>query len=80
MNLQILGGYVDEDNLGRCLRQTYPDVEVSRFSLPRWKFEDLEIQRDFRKLATQEKTRHVMMAPERRLWSLMQNLNYCSPE
>jgi hypothetical protein len=27
--------YVDEGNLGRYLRQNYPDVEVSQFSLPR---------------------------------------------
>lgn len=40
--------YVDDGgNLGRYLRQTYPDVEVAQFSLPRWNFEDLEIQRDF---------------------------------
>ena len=70
----------DEGNLVRYLRQTYPDVEVAQFSLPRWNFEDLEIQRDFRKLAAQEKPHHMMMAPECRPWSLMQNLNYRTPE
>ena len=39
-----------------------------------------EAQRDFRKLAAHERPHHVMMAPECRLWSPMQNLNYRTPE
>ena len=39
-----------------------------------------EAQRDFRKLVAEEKPHHVMVAPECRLWSPMQNRNYRTPE
>ena len=39
-----------------------------------------EAQRDFRKLVAEEKPHHVMVVPECRLWSPMQNLNYRTPE
>ena len=39
-----------------------------------------EAQRDFRKLVAEEKPHHVMVAPECRLWSPMQNMNYRTPE
>ena len=72
--------YIDEGNLGKYLQANYPDVEVRQFSLPQWNFEMNEAQRDFRKLVAEEKPHHVMVAPECRLWSPMQNLNYRTPE
>ncbi|CAL1126962.1 unnamed protein product [Cladocopium goreaui] len=72
--------YIDEGNLGKYLQAKYPDVEVRQFSLPQWNFEMHEAQRDFRKLVAEEKPHHVMVAPECRLWSPMQNMNYRTPE
>ena len=72
--------YVDEGNLGKYLIKNFPDVEVHQFSLPQWNFECREAQRDFRKMLADEKPHHVLMAPECRLWSPMQNMNYKTPE
>ena len=72
--------YVDEGNLGKYLRKNYPDVEVRQFTLPQWNFEMPECQLQFRKLLAEEKPHHVMVTPECRLWSPMQNMNYRTPE
>ena len=71
--------YVDENNLGKYLIKNFPDMEVHQFSLPQWNFECREAQRDFRKMLADEKPHHVLMAPECRLWSPMQNMNYKTP-
>ena len=72
--------YVDEGNLGKYLRKNYPDVEVRQFTLPQWNFEMPECQLQFRKLLAEEEPHHVMVTPECRLWSFMQNMNYRTPE
>eukprot|EP00435_Cladocopium_sp_Y103_P055690 s447_g18.t1 len=72
--------YVDQGNLGKYLSKHYLDVEVQQFSLPQWNFECRDTQRDFRKLMLDEKLHHLLMAPECRLWSPMQNMNYRSEE
>ena len=72
--------YLDEGNLSKYLQRAYHDVEVRQFSLPTWNFEMKEQQAAFRRLAEQEEPHHIMMTPECRLWSPMQNLNYRTPE
>ena len=72
--------YVDEGNLSKYLQRAYHDVEVRQFSLPTWNFEMKEQQAAFRRLVEQEEPHHVMVTPECRLWSPMQNLNYRTPE
>ena len=71
--------YVDEGRLGQYLA-CIGDVQVSRFTLPDWDFCDEEQRKEFRRLAELEEPHHVMVAPECRLWSPMQNLNYRTPE
>ena len=71
--------YVDEGNLSKYLQRAYHDVEVRQFSLPTWNFEMKERQAAFRRLAEQEEPRHIMVTPECRLWSPMQNMNYRTP-
>ena len=66
--------YVDEGNLSKYLQRAYHDVEVRQFSLPTWNFEMKEQQAAFRRLAEQEEPHHIMVTPECRLWSPMQNL------
>ncbi|CAL1128360.1 unnamed protein product [Cladocopium goreaui] len=72
--------YVDEGNLSKYLQRAYHDVEVRQFSLPTWNFEMKEQQAAFRRLVEQEEPHHIMVTPECRLWSPMQNLNYRTPE
>ena len=72
--------YMDEGNLDKYLRKNYPDVEVRQFTLPQWNFEMPECQLQFRKLLAEEEPHHVMVTPECRLWSPMQNMNYRTPE
>ena len=78
-NPQILGGLCRRGQLGQIPQAELPHVEVSQFSLPRWNFEDREIQRDFRKLAAQD---HIMGWWHRSadFGPPMQNLNYRTPE
>ena len=71
--------YVDEGRLGQYLT-CIGDVQVSRFTLPEWDFYDEEQRKEFRRLAELEEPHHVMVAPECRRWSPMQNLNYRTPE
>ena len=77
--LKFWEAYVDEGRLGQYLA-CIGDVQVSRFTLPDWNFCDEEQRKEFRRLAEVEEPHHVMVAPECRLWSPMQNLNYRTPE
>ena len=56
------------------------DVQVSRFTLPDWDFRDEDQRKEFRRLAEEEGRHHIMVAPECRLLSPMQNLNCRTPE
>lgn len=71
--------YVDEGNLSTYMKN-YDDVQVKTFKLPEWNFEEAEAQERFLDLMDVERPHHVMMAPECRLWSPMQNMNYKTPE
>ena len=77
--LKFWEAYVDEGRLGQYLA-SIGDVQVSRFTLPDWDFRDEDQRKEFRRMAEQEGPHHIMVAPECRLWSPMQNLNYKTPE
>ena len=68
--------YVDQGNLGEYLKKNYSDVEVKWFTLPLWDFREEYRRRYFINSLEDEKPHHVFMAPECRLWSPMQHMNY----
>lgn len=68
--------YVDQGNLGKYLKENYSDVEVTWFTLPNWDFREEFRRRYFINSLEEEKPHHVFMAPECRLWSPMQHMNY----
>ena len=72
--------YVDEGNLGKYLREHYHDVEVRQFGLPNWNFEMPEQKKYFHEQVLQEEPHHIMVTPECKLWSPMQNMNYRTPQ
>ena len=68
--------YVDEGNLGKYLKENYHDVEVQSFTLPVWDFSQSFRRTGLRNMFEEEQPHHVFMAPECRLWSPMQHMNY----
>ena len=77
--LKFWEAYVDEGRLGQYLA-SIGDAQVSRFTLPDWDFRDEDQRKEFRRLAEQEGPHRIMVAPECRLWSPIQNFNYKTPE
>ena len=71
--------YVDEGRLNNYLSYL-GDVRVRTFSLPEWDFTREDHRAAFRKEVEERQPHHIMMAPECRLWSPMQNMNYRTPE
>ena len=71
--------YVDEGRLSNYLSYL-GDVRVRTFSLPEWDFTREDHRAAFRKEVEEKQPHHIMMAPECRLWSPMQNMNYRTPE
>ena len=71
--------YVDEGRLSNYLSYL-GDVRVRTFSLPEWDFTREDHRSAFRKEVEEKQPHHIMMAPECRLWSPMQNMNYRTPE
>lgn len=70
--------YVDEGNLSKFL-EAKRDATTKVFKQAEWDFDLQETQDRFLELMDKEQPHHVMMAPECRLWSPMQNMNYRTP-
>ena len=72
--------YIDEGNLGKYLQAKYPDVKCDSFHFPNGTSRCTKLRETSASWSLKRSHTIVMVAPECRLWSPMQNMNYRTPE